>query len=615
MGNAPSQDKEDVVPAREETAGRSQRRHSEGPAGIDEADGKAGVERLGKVGVKPAKKESKKRQRSRDISTAARVGSRNKRVRISLPEDDVVVETNAEDERNAAPTRRGRSSINSEELNATFEQAIYPQHKGKKQQATDTSPGANESSASLDVLDDAATSARRRGRSSHTKAEVQAISTEATKAQHKGHKKDKKADREPTSSSPSAPRPGRNPNNNLSKIAEEATPSSMPRRGRSSQTEAEVRAIYKEAIWGQKNAHVDALDSVPPSSSSQKGPKQSKSTSRPNTSVNNATTSSSQEAANQKARGRRSGTVIEVETATSSFSRSKPKKSQEPATTATSTRNPASKLAKGQSKSKNSLQASKSNTSETSQPERTQKKVERPLKDAVNPRQRTEVHGEKHRRAEKPSVPEEEEDISEHEDLLVYQRLVAVTRRISRQTINSKWEPLPPGCVERIAQLLQDTQRPVVQHLNSERKRTQASTALQMVSRKLVSKISKGLPFPKETHHHQEDDFDFEKILDHTRRLESILTPTLHANMLLESNLATETALLEQEKKNLKWLETNAKTEATLRRDAARKLHTLLRPDSSMANDELDPATLRVNDGSTPSALDVCISTPVHRPI
>jgi len=172
----------------------------------------------------------------------------------------------------------------------------------------------------------------------------------------------------------------------------------------------------------------------------------------------------------------------------------------------------------------------------------------------------------KRRRVEQTSQLEDEEE-SELEDLPAYQQLIAVTRKVSRQTIDSKWEPLPPGCIDRIAQLMQDIQRPVVVHLNDEH-RIQANTALQRVSRRLISKISKGLPFPQGTRRQREDDFDFEKILDHNRTLEALLTPAIHANSLLEAELTKEMSLLEADQDHLVKLEANAKTEATMRKHA-----------------------------------------------
>lgn len=188
-----------------------------------------------------------------------------------------------------------------------------------------------------------------------------------------------------------------------------------------------------------------------------------------------------------------------------------------------------------------------------------------------------------------------------------YQHLTAVTRRVSLQTIEAKWEPLPPGAVERISQLLHDLQRPVVVHLNDDRKRTEANTAMQMVSRRLTSKISKGLPFPRGTRNHRDDDFDFEKILDHNRALEAQLTSALHANKLLEAELSKEAALLVSEKAALVKLETNAKSEAAIRKQSGRKMHSLLLSDDSamMEDDIKDHIGLRDDHSALPLSLGV----------
>ena len=188
------------------------------------------------------------------------------------------------------------------------------------------------------------------------------------------------------------------------------------------------------------------------------------------------------------------------------------------------------------------------------------------------------------RRSQKST--QESQETSQTEKPLTYQHLAEVTHRVSRQVIEAKWEPLPPSCIERVSNLLEDIQRPVVVRLGDERKRTQASTALQMVSRRLVSKISKGLPFPQSTGARREDDFDFEKILDRSRDLDAQLTLALHANDLLESELGKENAHLEAEEDALSQLETNAKIEASRRKEAGRKLHTLLQSEDSVRAEE-----------------------------
>lgn len=166
-----------------------------------------------------------------------------------------------------------------------------------------------------------------------------------------------------------------------------------------------------------------------------------------------------------------------------------------------------------------------------------------------------------------------------------YQHLAAVTRRVSRATIEHKWDGLPSACVDQISQLLQDAQKPVIARLRDEWQQSQASTALQWISRRLVGKISKGLPFPPSIRSRQEDDFDFENILDHNRSLESQLTPTLNANKLLEAELAKEKALLDVESQYLEELEANARKESSKRKQDALKLHSLLQHDTRAAGE------------------------------
>jgi len=159
-----------------------------------------------------------------------------------------------------------------------------------------------------------------------------------------------------------------------------------------------------------------------------------------------------------------------------------------------------------------------------------------------------------------------------------YPHLQETTRRVSRQTIQRKWEPLSSSSIDRVSTMLGDLQNPVIARIREDRKKSQASVALKSVSRRLLKKMSMGLPFPPSTSRSRDDDFDFERVLDHNRALESQLTPAIHANELLEAELRKEMARLESDKQNLADLETNAKSAAVLRNEAARNLHSLLQP-------------------------------------
>ncbi|KAH8811738.1 CENP-Q, a CENPA-CAD centromere complex subunit-domain-containing protein [Xylogone sp. PMI_703] len=175
-----------------------------------------------------------------------------------------------------------------------------------------------------------------------------------------------------------------------------------------------------------------------------------------------------------------------------------------------------------------------------------------------------------------PSVREVSEESTEPTISINYRRLAPITRRVPRDKIDAQWDPLQNNCIERISQLLQDVERPVIMRVRDEEKRVQARTAIQMVSRKLISKLSKGLPFPPGIRSQRADDFDFEKVLDNNRSLEVQLTPILHSNELLEAELAHEMELLESEREVMEELEKNAKLATSKRKESKKKLHSLL---------------------------------------
>ncbi|KAL2071472.1 hypothetical protein VTL71DRAFT_12707 [Oculimacula yallundae] len=281
-------------------------------------------------------------------------------------------------------------------------------------------------------------------------------------------------------------------------------------------------------------------------------------------------------------RSSRRSEIVEVETATSKLTKNRGEKRSK------TSRNPVPVPRKDSSTQASSkTKATQSSNTTSSAPPQTQKKAAR------RPSQVKATHKKRNGDDDAQSVPSKRQRVEKVPeparieepavDSLGYQHLEAVQKLVSRRTVESKWEALPPTAVDRIAQLLGDLQHPVIARLKDERKKTQASTALETASRKLIHKLSQGLPFPPGTRSHREDDFDFEKILDHNRALEAQLTPALHSNELLEAELSKERARLESDLEILAELEKNAKTEAVVRNKAARKLHSVLQTESSTA--------------------------------
>lgn len=184
------------------------------------------------------------------------------------------------------------------------------------------------------------------------------------------------------------------------------------------------------------------------------------------------------------------------------------------------------------------------------------------------------------------AVQREEKETQRQEKPPEYQHLSKVTRNVPHHAIEEKWTPLPADCIELISQLLSDVQKPVIARFKKEQNGSQASSILQRTTHRLANKLSRGLPFPQGTRPQREDDFNFEKILDHNRALEAQLTPAIHANELLEDELSKEETWLESEKAILAELEANAKSAAVSRKDAKRKLHPQLRSENSTMEGE-----------------------------
>lgn len=176
-----------------------------------------------------------------------------------------------------------------------------------------------------------------------------------------------------------------------------------------------------------------------------------------------------------------------------------------------------------------------------------------------------------------------------------YQHIRSTKRRIPKAVIQDKWTPLPKPAIDRIGQLLLDVERATVMRLQDEQKRLQASTAIQLVSRRVQRKLIKGLPFPPATRALKEDDFEFEKVLDNSRVLEAQLTPMLHSIELLKAELAKEESKLAMEQEELMELESNAKDEFAESNKTLKRLHYLVRPDMGTSVPETSLAYLSSN--------------------
>lgn len=214
------------------------------------------------------------------------------------------------------------------------------------------------------------------------------------------------------------------------------------------------------------------------------------------------------------------------------------------------------------------------------------------------------THRKKARREDgiQPKETNKEDKIAKSE----FQHMRPVTRQVPRDVIESKWSSLQTGATTRINDLLHDVARLVTMQIRDEKRRTQASAAIDSVIGRLGSKLRKGLPFPPVTGPHKEDEFNFEKVLDTTRALEAQLTPMLHSIKLLKAERNIEEHLLADDEANLEALEKNAKRAEQGRRQRSQKLHSLLQEDTPMKLDELEDQAGYLEEKSTPAlTLDV----------
>ncbi|KAI0125033.1 CENP-Q, a CENPA-CAD centromere complex subunit-domain-containing protein, partial [Xylariales sp. AK1849] len=158
-----------------------------------------------------------------------------------------------------------------------------------------------------------------------------------------------------------------------------------------------------------------------------------------------------------------------------------------------------------------------------------------------------------------------------------YRHLTIRTRQVPRDIINHKWSPLDAASISSVTKLLHSASRPVLIRLNNLQKHAEATAALNAVSNRLRSKLTRGLPFPPATTaHRREDDLEFERTIDGIQTLEAQLNPLLHSVGLLKKEKERAEKDLEREYKVLNSLSANARSEAKGRREQLRKMHALV---------------------------------------
>ncbi|KAL1896849.1 hypothetical protein Sste5346_004483 [Sporothrix stenoceras] len=184
-----------------------------------------------------------------------------------------------------------------------------------------------------------------------------------------------------------------------------------------------------------------------------------------------------------------------------------------------------------------------------------------------------------------------------------FAQLVPRTRYIPLATMANKWAPLEREAIAAVQSLLEECARPVVSRIRSgagasgggaavERRQEQTRQAISGVTRRLRSKLVKGIPFPPGTvqivsrrgrrsskvqpdNNGLSADFNFERAVEGAQALEQQLSPLQHAIALLERERKREEEALAADYAALRQLETNAQADLRTWRERTRKAHVL----------------------------------------
>ncbi|KAF4989277.1 hypothetical protein FDECE_14776 [Fusarium decemcellulare] len=209
-----------------------------------------------------------------------------------------------------------------------------------------------------------------------------------------------------------------------------------------------------------------------------------------------------------------------------------------------------------------------------------------------------------------------------------YLHVASYTRTIKSSTIAAKWTPLTGASLPAASSILTLAHQPILQRTSSTRnRRTHASAALHLVSRRIERKLARGLPFPPastaggggrvgrrrggaDADGGRALELDFEAVLDGRTALERQLAPGLHAVKLLKAERDRMEKELEADYEKLSKLEANARAQTRERKDLYRKAHVLA-PTSRPVSEEQDTSIITGDRDGSGSLKDL-VDTPLE---
>ncbi|KAF4988305.1 hypothetical protein FGRMN_9856 [Fusarium graminum] len=202
-----------------------------------------------------------------------------------------------------------------------------------------------------------------------------------------------------------------------------------------------------------------------------------------------------------------------------------------------------------------------------------------------------------------------------------YLHIAPFKRTIRSSTIAAKWTPLSGSSLPAAASILTLAHQPILSRTSTTRnRRTHASAALHLVSRRIERKLARGLPFPPassmtSTRRSADADggrameLDFEAVLDGKTALERQLVPGMHAVELLKAEKDRMEKELHRDYEELRKLEANARAQTRERKDLFRKAHVLA-PTSRPSSKDRD--TTFITDNKDEGTLKDLVNTPLE---
>ncbi|KAF5673023.1 cylicin ii [Fusarium heterosporum] len=202
-----------------------------------------------------------------------------------------------------------------------------------------------------------------------------------------------------------------------------------------------------------------------------------------------------------------------------------------------------------------------------------------------------------------------------------YLHIAPFKRTIRSSTIAAKWTPLSGSSLPAAASILTLAHQPILSRTSTTRnRRTHASAALHLVSRRIERKLARGLPFPPAssmtTTRRSVDadggramELDFEAVLDGKTALERQLVPGRHAVKLLKAEKDRMERELDRDYEELRKLEANARAQTRERKDLFRKAHVLA-PTSRPSSKDQDTAF--ITDNKEEGTLKDLVNTPLE---